>query len=187
MKRLLRFSAGIDRVLAFFATIGGWLGALLVVVVCYDVITRYFGVPKPFGLNSTMVQESEYWLHSYLIVLVVGYAYIRNAHVRIDLVREHLAPRVKCWIEAIGVLLFLAPYSIIGVWLAWPYTVTSFNQGEISKSQIGLSNIWILKGGMVVLFVLLFLAAVSKLIKAISGIVGDPPKDVAHYQGGEAG
>ena len=185
MNRLLGVSAGIDRVLGFVATIGGWFGAILVVVVCYDVVTRYFGVPKPFGLNSTMIQESEYWLHSYLIVLVVGYAYVRNAHVRIDLVRDMLPIGVKCWIEAIGIVLFLVPYSILGVWLAWPYAVNSFHQGEISKSQIGLSNIWLLKGGLIVLFVLLFLAAVSQLIKAVSGILGNPVGGFAGTAGGE--
>jgi len=174
MKRLLGVSAAIDRLLGFFASIGGWLGALLVLVVCYDVVTRYFGVPKPFGLNSTMIQESEYWLHSYLIVLVIGYAYIRQAHVRIDLVREQFSARVKCWIEAVGIVLFLVPYSILGLWLSWPYTVASFRQGEISKSQIGLSHIWLLKGGMIVLFLLLFLAALSQLIKAVAGIMDDP-------------
>ena len=185
MKRLLGMAAGIDGLLAFFARIGGWLGAVLVVVVCYDVITRYFGVPKPFGLNSTMIQESEYWLHSYLIVLVIGYAYTRNAHVRIDLVRDLFSTRAKCWIEAVGIALLLVPYSILGLWLAWPYVVQSFQQDEISKSQIGLSNIWLLKGGLMVLFLLLFLAALSQLIKAVSGIVGAPPEGFAGTAGGE--
>ena len=185
MKRLLGIATGIDRLLAFFATIGGWLGAVLVVVVCYDVVTRYFGVPKPFGLNSTMIQESEYWLHSYLIVLVVGYAYIRNAHVRIDLVRDLFSIRTKCWIEVVGIVLFLVPYSLLGLWLAWPYVVQSFQQGEISKSQIGLSNIWMLKGGLMILFLLLFLAAISQLIKAVSGILGDPPEGIAGTTTGE--
>ena len=155
-------------------------------VVCYDVVTRYFGVPKPFGLNSTMIQESEYWLHSYLIVLVVGYAYIRNAHVRIDLVREMFSqPGSKCWIEAVGIVLLLIPYSILGLWLAWPYVVQSYLQGEISKSQIGLSNIWLLKGGLMVLFLLLFLAAHLAAHQGDSGILGDPPEGFAGTTGSE--
>ena len=64
MQSLLETSRLLDRVLRFFASVGGWLGLALVLVVCYDVITRYFGVPKPAGLNSTMIQEFEYWLHS---------------------------------------------------------------------------------------------------------------------------
>lgn len=178
MQGLLGFSRMLDRVLSFFAGIGGWLGALLVVVVCYDVITRYFGVPKPEGLNSTMIQEFEYWLHSALIVFCIGYAYVRNAHVRIDLVREGLSDKTKYWIEAIGLMLALIPYTILGAWLSYPYAKQSFLSGEISKSQTGLSNLWILKAGLVILFILLLLAGISQLIKAIAGIRGELPDDM---------
>jgi len=147
---------------------GGWLAVLLVVVVCYDVITRSFAIQKPVGINSTMVQEAEYWLHSYLIILAVGYAYVRGAHVRIDIIRGALKSKTQCWIELIGILFALLPFSILGAWFSWFYVVSSFSSGEISKSQNGLSNLWLLKAGLVFLFVLLFLSGVSKSIRAVS-------------------
>lgn len=178
MQGLLSFARLLDRILAFFSGIGGWMGAVLVVLVCYDVITRYFGVPKPEGINSTMIQEAEYWLHSALIVFCIGFAYVRGAHVRIDLVREGLTDRTKYWIEAIGISAALIPYTIIGIWMAYPYAKQSFLSGEISKSQTGLSNLWILKAGLVAMFVLLLFAGVSQLIKAIAGIRGELAEDV---------
>lgn len=178
MNGLLSLSRGIDRVLAFLAAIGGWAGFLLVLVVCYDVITRYFGVPKPAGLNATMVQESEYWLHSILICLVVGYAYIRQSHVRIDLLRDGFSERRKYIIEALGILLALIPYSMLGAYLAWDYATESYLSGEISKSQNGLSDLWLLKSFMVALFVLLGLAGLSQLIKCIAGLRGLLPDDM---------
>ena len=186
MQGLLGFARLLDRVLAFFSGIGGWLGAVLVLVVCYDVITRYFGMPKPEGINSTMIQEAEYWLHSALIVFCIGYAYARGAHVRIDLVREGLPDRKKYWIEVIGLTLALIPYTVIGIWMAYPYARQSFLSGEISKSQTGLSNLWILKAGMIIMFVLLLFAGISQLIKAISGIRGELPEDVRDDMLGEA-
>lgn len=177
MHGLLNFARLIDRILAFFSGIGGWLGATLVLVVCYDVITRYFGVPKPAGINSTMIQEAQYWLHSGLIVFCIGYAYVRGAHVRIDLIRENLSDRRKYWIEAIGLCLALIPYTLIGIMMAYPYVRQSFLSGEISKSQTGLSNLWILKAGMVIMFILLLLAGISQLIKAIAGIRGQLPDE----------
>ncbi len=172
MQGLLGLSRLIDRLVAFFATIGGWLGFGLVVVVCYDVITRYFGVPKPEGINSTMIQEFEYWLHSGLIVFAIGYAYTRNAHVRIDLLRDNFSAKTKHLIEAIGISIALIPYSAIGLWLSWPFVKQSFISGEISKSQTGLSNLWIVKAGLLALFILLLLAAISQLIKSIAGYRG---------------
>lgn len=186
MKTLLAVSVAIDRLLTAVAKLGGWLGALLVLVVCYDVVTRYFGVPKPFGLNSTQIQESEYWLHAFLIVMTVGYAYIRQAHVRIDLIRDRRPRRTKFAIEIAGILLFLLPYSVLGLWLSWPYAVTSFLQGEVSKSQIGMTDIWILKGSLVLLFGLMGLAAVSQLIKAVAGLLGHlPERMVGETLGGD--
>lgn len=175
---MLRFSRMLDRVLSFLAGLGGWLGFALVLVVCYDVVTRYLGVPKPQGLNSTMIQEFEYWLHSGLIVFAVGYAYTRQRHVRIDLLRDNFSEKTKHWIEAIGITAGLIPYTVLGTWLSWPYVRQSFISGEISKSQTGLGSLWIVKAGLIVLFVLLFLAAVSQLIKAIAGIRGELPDDL---------
>lgn len=177
MQALLAFSGLLDRILRFFAGLGGWLGAALVLVVCYDVITRYFGVPKPAGLNSTMIQEFEYWLHSGLIIFCIGYAYIKGAHVRIDLLRETLSQKTKYLIEIIGLSAALIPYSILGVWLSYPYALQSYLSGEISKSQTGLSNLWILKAGLVFLFVLLLFAGVSQLIKSIAGYRGELPDE----------
>ncbi|KPA20676.1 Tripartite ATP-independent periplasmic transporter, DctQ component [Shimia sp. SK013] len=172
MQSLLGLSRRIDRLLGFFASIGGWLGFALVLVVCYDVTTRYFGVQKPAGLNSTMIQEFEYWLHSGLIVFALGYAYVRNAHVRIDLLRENFSNKTKHLIEAIGISFALIPYSVIGLWLSWPFVKQSFISGEISKSQTGLSNLWIVKAGLLALFLLLLLAGLSQLIKAVAGYLG---------------
>ena len=114
MESALAVSRAIDGFLWIMAKIGAWCAALLVIVVTYDVFTRYLGVPKVFGLTSTMLQESEYWLHSFLIVLVVGYAYTRQSHVRIDLIRESRSDRAKYMIEVTGILLALIPYSFLG-------------------------------------------------------------------------
>lgn len=170
MRALLGVSRAVDRVLAVLAEIGGWLGFALVVVVCYDVITRYFGVPKPQGINSTMIQEFEYWLHSGLMVFAIGYAYTRNAHVRIELLRDNFSNRTKHLIEVIGLLLALIPYAAIGLYLSWPFVRQSFISGEISKSQTGLSNLWIVKAGLLVLFGMLLVAGISQLMKSIVGL-----------------
>ncbi|MFL7013352.1 TRAP transporter small permease subunit [Enterovibrio norvegicus] len=177
MRFFIGFSDMIDRATRFIAMFGGWLGVMLVIAVCYDVVTRYFGVPKPAGLNSTMIQESEYWLHSFLIACSIGYAYLKDAHVRVDLFRPNFSGRTKLWIELFGLIAAVIPYSLLGLWLSWPYTVKSFLSGEISKSQNGLSDLWILKGGLVVLFVLIFFAGISKFIKIIAALRGDLPME----------
>ncbi|HUF45206.1 MAG TPA: TRAP transporter small permease subunit, partial [Aestuariivirgaceae bacterium] len=151
-----------------------------------DVVSRYYGVPKPFGLNSTQVQESEYWLHSILFALVIGYAYIRQAHVRIDLVRGRLPIRAKYVIEMTGCLLFLIPGAVVIAWLAIGYTVFSYTTGEVSKSVIGLSNIWILKAFLPIMYGLMVLAGISQFIKSLAGFLGRlPPHRELEALGGD--
>ena len=186
MQGLLSLSRSIDRLLGFIAQIGAWCGFLLMLAVCTDVVTRYFGVPKPFGMNSTQLQESEYWLHTFLFALVLGYAYTRQAHVRIDLVRDKLPLKTKYLIEILGCLLFLIPYCGIVGELCWNYIAASYNSGEASKSTIGLSHLWLLKSSLLFMYGLLVLAGISQLIKSLAGFMGVlPDRMVAETLGGD--
>lgn len=178
MRLLLGISAAIDSLLAIVARVGAWCGVLLMVAVCVDVATRYFGVPKPFGWNSTKLQESEYWLHTFLFALVIGYAYTRQAHVRIDLFRERFPARIKYLVEILGIVLFLITYAALGTWYCYGYALSSYIEGEVSKSTIGLSNIWIVKSSLVLMFILMGLAGVSQLIKALAGFLGMLPDEL---------
>jgi len=186
MQSFMSVSAAIDRVLAVIGRFGAWAGFLLIIVVCYDVVSRYFGVPKPFGLNSTQIQESEYWLHAYLFSLVIGYAYIKQAHVRIDLIRDRASLKSKFLIEILGCLFFCIPYAVLAAYLSVGYFMQSYSSGEASKSVIGLTHLWLLKASMPIMFTLLGLAGVSVLIKAISGYKGTLPDEmVAETVGGD--
>ena len=89
---------------------------------------------------------------------------------------ERLAERTKYWIEAIGCAVMLIPFSILGAWLTVPYVQRSYAVGEVSRSLNGLSDIWILKSGVIVLFVLMGLAGVSVFIKAVAGLTGHLPQ-----------
>lgn len=183
---LLSISAAIDRILAVIGKTGAWMSVALMCVVVYDVITRYFGVPKPFGLNATQLQEFEYWLHTILFALMIGYAYTRQSHVRIDLIRDRLPLRVKYMVEIAGCALFLIPVCVVQLKFMTQYAMSSYQEHEISKSVIGLTNMWILKSFLPLMFLLLLLAAVSQLIKSVAGLTGDLPRDkIAGTVGGD--
>ena len=81
---------------------------------------------------------------------MLGYGYICNTHVRVDLIRENLSFRKKAWIELIGLTFFLIPYCAIVIYFASVYAYNSFMIGEISASQVGLTHRWIIKSILVV-------------------------------------
>ena len=84
-----------------------------------------------------MLQELEWHFHTGLFALVLGYGYIWNTHVRVDLIREHLHFRKKAWLELLGLLLFLIPYTCIVVYFAFVYAYDAYVNNEISVSTGG--------------------------------------------------
>ncbi len=53
----------------------------------------------------------EWHLHAALFLLALGYAYVKNSHVRIEVIREGFSTKVKSILEVIGVLFFILPYT----------------------------------------------------------------------------
>ena len=85
----------------------GWLFVACTIVIVFDVVTRKFGFQLP-GMGSTRLQELEWHLHTVLFLLALGYAYVTNAHVRVDLLLNALPARFGVGLElaadAIGAL-----------------------------------------------------------------------------------
>ena len=83
MESLINLADRIERLLQRVASWGSWAFIACIVVITIDVITRKMGFQVP-GLGSTRLQELEWQLHTLLFSTWLGYAYVRNAHVRID-------------------------------------------------------------------------------------------------------
>ena len=91
---------------------------------------------------------------------MLGYGYIWNTHVRVDLIRETLVFRKKAWLELLGLTFFMIPYCLTVIWFASIYAYDSYMINEISASQVGLSHRWIIKS------VLVF----GMIVAALSGV-----------------
>lgn len=148
----LKLSEKLRRFVDFTGRIGSWFILPLILITVFDVTARklvwiQIWLVENFGriFESTLLQELEWHSHTVLFALVLGYGYIWNTHVRVDLVREHLSFRKKAWIEFIGLTIFLIPYISIVIWFAAEYAYESWKVGEISASQVGLTNRWIIK------------------------------------------
>jgi TRAP-type mannitol/chloroaromatic compound transport system permease small subunit len=144
-----------------------WLIIPLIAITVFDVTVRKVGwiqlwLIDTFGrmFQSTLLQEMEWHVHTALFALVLGYGYIWNTHVRVDLIRETLVFRKKAWLEFIGLTFFMIPYCLIVIWFASIYAYDSWVINEISASQVGLSHRWIIKSVL----------AVGLIVAALSGI-----------------
>lgn len=160
MDRLLSASKAIERLLYAISMAVGWLFVVCTVVIVFDVLTRKFGYQLP-GLGSTRLQELEWHLHTALFTFWLGTAYLKNAHVRIDIAVVSLPPRTQMWIELLGVLVFALPYCLVAIYFSYDFTQNAWQYNESSDSATGLPWRWIPKGMITAGLVLLLAAVVS--------------------------
>lgn len=181
MEALEKLSVMLDRFVVFVGKAASWLIIPLVLLIIVDVITRKIEFIKimsaeittEYGFSiSFMAQDLEWHIHGVLMLLTFGYAYIMNAHVRVDIFREMAGRRRQAWIEIVGLIgamVFLS-YMII---FSWDFAIASYYQGEGSESMVGIGNRFIIKSFLVWGFALTFIAALAILIRSFVFLFGD--------------
>ncbi len=152
------------------AGIGMALYPLLIFTVLYDVITRklptYFPglAGTPFFQVSTALQELEWHLHSAIFLFALGYTYLKDGHVRIDVFWMRYAPRTKRWLETFAIVAFLIPFCLVAIEFGAKYALSAYGSGEGSASGMGLPHRWIVKSLLPIGLGLFALAALAKLV-----------------------
>ncbi len=138
---------------------GGTLAALvflpgLVLVSIFDITTRRF-----LQLGSTPLQELTWHFFFACVMFSIGYTYLKDKHVRVDILRERLTPRTKGQMERMLLIILLIPLSVVLIWFGTRMTWLSFMQDEGSRAAFGLSSRWIIKSALPIGAILLLLAA----------------------------
>lgn len=177
MRALLSISNGIDAVLEFIAKLFGWLFLAMAIVICFDVISRKFGFQlEMFGidLGSTRLQELEWHLHAALFLTWLGFCYVRNAHVRIDVFTGSMTQRNQAWLELIGCIVFALPYVIVALPYAWDFFRESYRQGESSSAPNGLPARYIIKFFLWFGFATILAAVISVFFRRVVYLFGTP-------------
>lgn len=169
MKLLLRFSRLIDWINERVGRVVMWLVLFAVLISAGNAIVR-----KVFNTSSNAMLEIQWYLFAALFMLAAGYTFLRNEHVRIDLVNARLSPRAQNVVDVFGILFFLLPMACLILWLSWPIVMLSLSSGEMSQNAGGLIR-WPVKMTLPVGLALLVLQAVSELIKRIAFLTGHGP------------
>lgn len=169
MNLLLRIDAVCENAIVWVGRIAAWVAIFLVIVIIFDVVTRRF-----FVLGSTKLQELEWHIHAVLFMFCLGYGYIKDTHVRIDLVRERLSTKTKQWIELIGCLFFMIPYSFIIIFHGVDWWQRSFELNEMSASATGLPYRWIIKAVLPIGFSILLVSAATTALRKSLQLFGPP-------------
>jgi len=166
MEGLIALSRGIDRLNEFVGKSVSWLILVSIVVSAGNAIIR-----KTFNESSNAWLELQWYLFGAAFLLAAAYTLKQNEHIRIDIVYGRWSRRVQHWIDLIGHLLFLMPFTLLMVCYLVPYVLRSYGSGEMSTNAGGLI-IWPAKAMLLAGFLLLALQGISEIIKKIAVMTG---------------
>ncbi len=143
---------------------------LLLAVTGVHVIGRQF-----LHVGSEALAELAGDLFFGLTMASFGFAYLKDGHVRVDVLRERLGARGRAWIELLGCLLIAVPIGVLlvdyGTRSAW----LSLQQAERSNALGDLPVQWMVKAAVPLGFLSFSLSAASVAIRNWLFLVGRGP------------
>ena len=148
----------VDPILTAIAKFVGILWVVLMAIIVVNVIARHF-----FSEGRIEFEELQWHLYSAGFMLALGFGLITDAHIRVDVFHERLSKRLQLWIDFYGLLIGVLPFTFLILWYGWDFVAYSFAIGEISASPGGLPFRWFIKSFLLIGFLLLLLAALSRL------------------------
>jgi len=104
-------------------------------------------------------------------MLGAAYALRSDVHVRVGIFYSKLSPRGQAWVDLLGTIFFLIPFSVIVLWLSLSWVQASWTVHEVSPNPGGLPR-YPIKTVVPVAFALLILQGISQAIRAVAVILG---------------
>jgi len=168
-----------DRVDALNDRIGAvirWLVLVMVLVGAYNALARYLNRWIDAGLTSNALIDLQWYLFSLVFLLGAAYALNRDVHVRVDVVYSRFGEKGKAWVDLLGTLFFLIPFSVVMLWVSWPAVRNSWVIREVSPDPGGLPR-YPIKAVILVSFALLLIQGWAQVVKKVAVIRGRRRED----------
>lgn len=147
--------------------IAGWLATVMVLLICFDVGTKYLSTRLDFSYSNTAVYELQWHLFALVFLLGAAYTLRYDRHVRVDLFYSKFSKKRKAWVNLIGSAFFLMPFCIIVMERSLLYVKNSYLMMEKSNDPGGLPYRFLLKGAIIVGFTLLALQGIALFIESV--------------------
>lgn len=94
-------------------------------------------------LNSLL--DLQWHLLAAIALLPAGVVWLRDGHVRVDVIQAQLPARGKAAIDLVGNLAFAAPFLMLTIPAAWDFAGRAWRIDEGSANG-GLGDLWFVKG-----------------------------------------
>ena len=157
-----QFSYYLDRIAKYAGIIAAFLVVVLSLLVAYDAVMRYL-----FSAGSIALQEVEWHLFDVIFLLGLTYALKHDKHVRVDIFFERYSKETRAIVQILSMLLLVIPFSLVFLSDSIDMLMQSYLQNEISSYPGGLTHRYVIKGVLVLSFILLIIQALSEVFKAL--------------------
>jgi len=161
-----KFVQAINSISEFFGQLMKFLVVALIIVLCYEVVSRYI-----FNSPTIWVLETSKMLMGTFAVIGWGYTYLYEGHVRVDVFYSHFSRNVKAWVNVILSIIFLFPICIIFISSGIKWAEFSLKVGEKMVESSWLPPAAPFRIILVVGFILFTLQGISKFIQELYFII----------------
>ena len=155
-----QFQILIEKVIDSIANTLAYLLALMIILVFITVFARYI-----LNVSYVALQELIMYFHAILFMFGVSYALKEKSHVKIDIIYNSLNKKYQYYISMLGTIIFIIPTSIFITYSSMDMVIQSWLLLEGSSEAGGLDLIFILKSVIPITGFLIFIQALSDIIK----------------------
>lgn len=152
----------VDTLSQFFANVSILILGLLVCVIFFEMIARYF-----FSGSTTWGTEVAFMLNGAIFLLALAYTMKLDRHVRIDILSAQFPERIRVAIEVVLYVILLVPALMIMTYGAFSQSIRYFVTEERSLSAWA-PLLWPFSSVIAVGLVLLWLQTLAELLRCIA-------------------
>lgn len=165
----MRFVRFVDKLSEHIGTVTSWLVVPLMLVVIYEVASRYL-----FNAPTNWSYDTLWMLYSVHFLMGGAYTLLRKDHIRIDVVYHKLSPRAQLIFDAILYAFVVLGPCLVLTWVSFGYAADAWATGE----KLSTTN-WFFPAAPIktILPIAFFLLAVQSLAEIVRNVYALKQKD----------
>lgn len=161
----------IDAVTGWFGNIAMYIIPVIMLIISYEVIARYF-----FQAPTIWAWDINVQLLALMVFFGGGYVLLHDGHVRVDILYSELPKRWRAIVDLITCPIFFI-YLFVLVWKFFVMTKASLIEREVTSSLFA-PPVYPLKILCSIALIIFFMEGISKFIRNLQIVIGSGDNDL---------
>jgi TRAP-type mannitol/chloroaromatic compound transport system permease small subunit len=156
------FFLAVDRLSTRVGQLFSWTVAILTIVICWEVFSRYF-----LGKPNSWILDAQIMLYGIMFMMAGAYTLSKNGHVRGDVLYGFFTPRTQASLDLVLYFVFFIPGVLALAWAGWDFANDSFRLREHSSISADGPPIYPFKAMIPLAGGLLLLQGIVEILRCI--------------------